>query len=172
MQCLIMQQSSTSPATPSPIPTDPSPALKICEEYVCTADFQTRCVTLLPESLCWPCPHLYTSSTNLCKAPSCFKYSTFILILKKKPSISGSNNYKPDICDHEFLWETGVDPLGGHHRPPSGPVVPTRQTGQWMMQSTWDCTTSCNTSTPQGRMQGSHLWTTKLFLQPPSVGGS
>ncbi len=31
----------------------------------------------------------------------------------------------------------------------------TGQTGQWMMQSTWDCTTSCNTSTLQGHMRGS-----------------
>ncbi len=31
--------------------------------------------------------------------------------------------------------------------------LPTGHTGQWMMQPTWDCTTSCNTSILQGHMR-------------------
>src|SRR4029434_8025937 len=38
--------------------------------------------------------------------------------------------------------------------------------GQWMMQSTWGCTTSCNTSTPQGPMQGCCSWTSARRSTP------
>ncbi len=48
-----------------------------------------------------------------------------------------------------LIWRTSLDP---YWTPCS---LPTEKTGLWMMQSTWDCTSSCSIWTYQGLMWGS-----------------
>lgn len=46
--------------------------------------------------------------------------------------------------------------------------LPSRQIGRWRTQSKWHWTTFCNTSTIQGHIQGSCLWTSVLHSTPSS----
>lgn len=47
------------------------------------------------------------------------------------------------------------------------------QIGQWMLQSTLDCTTSCNTSIRKGQIQGSScLWTSACCSSSPANSAS
>ncbi len=59
-----------------------------------------------------------------------------------------------------------MTPLGPYWTPCS---LDAEQTGLWMMQSTWDCTSSCSIWTDQGLMWGYCLWTSSPLLTPSSL---
>lgn len=80
------------------------------------------------ESLCWPTgPHLHTDLQQITGVPSCFKYSTIILV-PMKHSISGLNRNSIEI-----IWEAGVDPPVGHCRPPEVCLL-SKQVCRWCCQ--------------------------------------
>ncbi len=103
---------------------------------------------------------IFNRSLELCEVPSCFKRSTIIPV-PKKPKITGLNDYRPValtsvvIKSFERLvlayLKASTDP---YWTPCS---LPTEQTGLWMTQSTWDCTSYCSIWTDQGLMWGSCL---------------
>ncbi|KAI3355997.1 hypothetical protein L3Q82_017268, partial [Scortum barcoo] len=110
---------------------------------------------------------IFNRSLELCEVPSCYKRSTIITI-PKKPSITGLNDYRP-VALTSVVMKSFERLVLAHLKDITGPLLDPLQfayrgkQGQWMMQSTWDCTTSCNTLTHQGLMQGSCLWTSVEF---------
>lgn len=50
-----------------------------------------------------------------------------------------------DICGHEVLWTSSESRIQGHCWTPCS--LFTRKWGRWMMHSTWDSITPCNTLT-------------------------
>ncbi len=54
-----------------------------------------------------------------------------------------------DICGHEIILKTGFGLYKGLHWTPCSFL--TAQTGLWMMQSTWNCISSCSIWTDQGQ---------------------
>ena len=83
-----------------------------------------RCISLLPDSLCWPTvPHLNPPSSQ---SPKTFHHR-----------IKWLQACCPDICGHEILWETGVEPPEGHQSLPAGPpegCLLRKQLGGWCSQ--------------------------------------
>ncbi len=126
-----------TPFTPPATPLSPTPALKISEDDVCQVFKKNKrrkaagldgvspaCLKTCADQLAPIFTLIFNRSLELCEVPSCFKRSTIIPV-PKKPKITGLNDYRPV-------------------------ALPTEQTGLWTMQSTWDCTSSCNIWTDQG----------------------
>ncbi|KAI3374584.1 hypothetical protein L3Q82_021157 [Scortum barcoo] len=131
------------------------------------------CLKVCTDQLTPIVTQIFNRSLELCEVPSCFKCST-ILPIPKKPSITGLNDYRP-IALTSVVMKSFKRLVLAHLKDITGPLLwidpcslPTGQTDQWMMQSTWDCTTSCNTSTPQGLMQGSCSSFRNEEVQPAS----
>lgn len=114
---------------------------------------------------------IFNRSLELCEVPFCFKCSTIIQI-PKKASITGLNDYRP-VSLTSVVMRTFERLVLTHLKDITGPLLASLQFAYWakrsvMMQSTWDCTTSFNTSTPWGPGQGSCLWTSSWHLTPSS----
>ncbi len=76
----------------------------------------------------------------------------------QKPKITGLNDYRP-VALTSVLMKWFERLVLAHLKDITGILLdpcsfPTEQTGLWMMQSTWDYTTSSNIWTNQGLMQG------------------
>ncbi len=91
----------------SRLPTDPPPALRVCEEDVCQRfqrqkirkapgpdDVSPSCLKVCADQLAPIFTQIFNRSLELCEVPSCFKRSTIIPV-PKKPSITGINDYRP-----------------------------------------------------------------------------
>ncbi len=103
---------------------------------------------------------IFNWSLELCEVPSCFKCS-IIIPVPKKPKITGLNAYRP-VALTSVAMKSFERLVLSYLKDTTGPLLapfssPTEQTGLWMMQSTWDCTSSCSIWTDQGLMWGSFL---------------
>ncbi len=148
---------TTQPSTPSPSPpTVSQPVIKICEEDVSKVFRRQKirkakgpdgvspaCLKACAVQLSSIFTLIFNRSLELCEVPSCFKRSTIIPV-PKKPKITGLNDYRPVALTSVVMksFEARVGSPEGHCWTPCSLL--TEQTGLWMMQSTWDCTTSSN----------------------------
>jgi len=103
--CSIIEQSP--PLSDSPLPSNPPPALRICEEDVSRL-FQRQkirkapgpdgvspsCLKVCADELSPIFTEIFNRSLELCEVPSCFKRS-LIIPVPKKSSITGLNDYRP-----------------------------------------------------------------------------
>ncbi len=164
---------STQPLTPPATPLSPTPALKISEDDVRQVFIKNKrrkapgpdgvspaCLKSCADQLAPIFTQIFNRSLELCEVPSCFKCSTIIPV-PKKPKITGLNDYRPVALTsvvmksfERLVWLIWRPPLDPYWTPCS---LPTEQTGLWMMQSTWDCTSPCSIWTDQGLMWGSCL---------------
>ncbi len=151
-------------------PLSPTPALQISEDDLRQVFIKNKrgkapgpdgvspaCLKTCADQLAPIFTQIFNRSLELCEVPSCFKRSTIIPV-PKKPKITGLNDYRPVALTSvamksferlvlAYLKDTTRTPCS----------LPTEQTGLWMMQSTWDCTSSCRIWTDQGLMGGSCL---------------
>ena len=102
-----IKQPLSHPAPRSPLPTDPPPSLRICEEDVCQLFRQQKTrkapgpdslspsyLKVCADQLAPIFIQIFNRSLELCEVPTCFKSSTIIPVTKK-PAISGLNDYRP-----------------------------------------------------------------------------
>ncbi len=166
----VLLQVWKTPFTPPATPLSPTPALQISKDNVRQVFKKNKrrkapgpdgvspaCLKTCADQLAPIFTQIFNISLELCEVPSCFKRSTIIPV-PKKPKITGLNDYRPvaltSVAMKSFerlIWRPPLDP---YWTPCS---LPTEQTGLWIMQSTWDCTTSCNIWTDQGLTWGSCL---------------
>ncbi len=155
----------TQPLTPPATPLSPIPALKINEDDVRQVFREVKrrkargpdsvspaCLKTCADQLAPIFTKIFNRSLELCKVPSCFKCSTIIPV-PKKPKITGLNDYRPLALTSVVM--KSFERLA-YLNASTGPLLDslqiTEQTGLWMMQSTWDCTSSCSIWTDQGFM--------------------
>ncbi|KAK3508174.1 hypothetical protein QTP70_015758 [Hemibagrus guttatus] len=157
---------STQPLTPPATPLSPPPALWISEDDVRQIFPKQKkrkapgpdgvtpaCLKTCADQLAFIFSQIFNRSLELCEVPTCFKRSTIIPI-PKKPKITGLNDYRPValtsvvIKSFERLVLAYLKNIAGPLLDPCSLL--TEQTGPWMMQSTWDCTSSYSIWTNQG----------------------
>ncbi len=156
----------TQPLTPPTTPLSPTPALQISEDDVRQVFRKNkRRKAPGPDGLTPACLNPVLTSWP----PSSHRSSTDHWSCVKSPHASNAPSSSPsqrnpklqacgsNVCPHEVIWKTGSGLSEGHHWTPFSLL--TEQTGPWMMQSTWDCISSCSIWTNQGLMWGSCLWT-------------
>ncbi len=111
---------------------------------------------------------IFNRSLELCEVPSCFKRSTIIPV-PKKPKITGLNDYR-HVALTSVVMKSYERRVLAHLNYNTGPLLDPLQFAYRAnrIQSTWDCTSSCNIWTNQGLMQGSCLCTSAPLSTPSS----
>ncbi len=163
-----------TPFTPPAAPLSPTPVLQIREDDVRQV-FKKNKRSKVPgpdgvsPACLKSCADQLAPIFTLCEVPSCFKRSTIIPV-PKKPKITGLNDYRP-VALTSVAMKSFERLVLAYLKASTGTLLdplPTEQTGLWMMQSTWDCTSCCSIWTDQGLMWGACLYTSAPLLTPSS----
>lgn len=125
-------------------PSDSLPAVKICKEDVCRLFHRQKIRKVSgpgPDSVspvCWRfCTNQleYQESLEWYEAPSCFPLHHHISFQETLHNrTKWLQAHCLDVCGHELLWETGLEPAEGHYLLPAGPpsvCLPGQQVSGW-----------------------------------------